>query len=277
METPLIRYNLKDRGRKYRGKERHFNIAAVINAINSPEAQEMVSTRGMFGYYGHLTRLKCGLIPNEGIMDGGLIPKVIPAFVTTHLKGFPDGTIEHKAEFLGTDPGQVAAKLYNSRAGGFSSAIDPGVPRFAGFDYVLEPNYHTNRGYVMDSADDDITLDSIDAMIQDEQIKAMAFLLDAVNAEREVSASVIERLQVENEQLLSLLASGGNSSAHAVLDDAGERPFVVSRAPADRFVNDVREFRFAELPRIVVPPAESKESPESMRQRVSLVDRFMKR
>ena len=64
METKIITYNLKDRGRQYRGKERNFNIRAIVDAINSPECQERVKNRDMHGFYGHLTRVKCGMIPN---------------------------------------------------------------------------------------------------------------------------------------------------------------------------------------------------------------------
>lgn len=252
MQTKIINYNLKDRGRQYRGKERHFNIRAIVAAINGPACQERVRNRDMQGYYGHWPRIKFGLNPAEGGLDGGKPAIVEPALVTTLLRAHDDGTIEHQAEFLSTDPGQVAAKLYNSRTGGFSSAIDQTRPEFFGFDYVLEPNYTTNRGYTLDDVRD-MTLDDIEAAIYDEQLRGMAVLLDAANIERERASDVIERLSAENEQLLSLLAAKG-VDAKTALDSAGVAPLVLPGELADRMARDMEAFRgTSTLPRFVEP------------------------
>ena len=61
MQTPIIRYNLKDRGRSHTGQRRNFNIKAICDAINSPACQETVSARGMIGFYGHLPRVRYSL------------------------------------------------------------------------------------------------------------------------------------------------------------------------------------------------------------------------
>lgn len=275
METPLIRYNLKDRGRRYRGKERNFNIASIVGAINGPETQERVKNRDMHGYYGHWTRIKYGMIPNEGIMDGGdAVPRVIPAFVTTHLKAFPDGTVEHRAEWLDTGPGQVAAKLNQSKIGGFSSAIQESSAQFFGFDYVAEPNYTTNRGYSLDSVGG-MTLDEVDDAIRDEQLHAMAAILDSISSERERVADVIERLATENEQLLSMLASAGKTAA--TLDSAGVAPLMVPVEPAERLRRATERFQSSALMTFIAPAARSTEQPAEVQQRDTMVGRFLNR
>jgi|SRR5580765_892984 len=253
MQTNVITYNLKDRGRQYRGKERHFNIRAIVAAINGPACQERVRNRDMQGYYGHWPRIKFGMNPAEGGLDGGKPALVEPALVTTLLRAHEDGTIEHQAEFLDTDSGQVAAKLYASRTGGFSSAIDQKTRTvFCGFDYVLEPNYSTNRGYTLDDVRD-MTLDDIGAAIYDEQLRGMALLLDAADAERERASDVIERLSAENEQLLSLLATKG-IDAGATLDAVGIAPLVLSSGMSERMACDMAAFHGAgALPRFVGP------------------------
>lgn len=256
METKVISYNLKDRGRRFRGKERNFNIRAIAAAINGPATQERVRNRDMHGFYGHWPRVKFGMIPNEGVMDGGdSAPRVIPAFITTYLRAFDDGTVEHKAEFIDTEPGRVAAKLFDSRVGGFSSAIEEAPAQFFGFDYVLEPNYSTNRGYALDSAAG-MTLDAVDEAIRDEQLGAMEILLDSINVEREATAAVIERLMAENEQYLSMLAAQGPDST-VRLDDAspGGRPLIVPVEPIERMRREARRFMDAVLPAFVEPPA----------------------
>ena len=250
METKIITYNLKDRGRQYRGKERNFNIRSIVSAINGPACQERVKNRDMLGYYGHWPRIKFGMVPQEGGMDSGRPSLVEPALVTTFLKAHDDGTIEHKAEFLSTDSGQVAAKLFSSRAGGFSSAIDQTRPEFFGFDYVLEPNYSTNRGYTLDDVNG-MTLDDIEAAIYDEQLRGVMRLLDSANGERERANDVIERLSAENEHLLSMLAAKGIDSN--ALDSVSVLPVAVSLDAVERIMRDSSLFRTASLPSFIEP------------------------
>ena len=118
METPVIRYNLKDRGRKHVGQPRNFNIKAICDAINGPACQERVATRGLVGYYGHMPRIRFGMSPVEGVLDNGKYVPIEPAFVTTYLKADYDGNVEHRAEFLDTAAGRLAAKLFDSKMGG---------------------------------------------------------------------------------------------------------------------------------------------------------------
>lgn len=252
MQTKVITYNLRDRGRQFRGKERNFNIRAIVDAINSPSCQERVKSRDMLGYYGHWPRIKFGMNPAEGGLDDGRPSMVEPALVTTMLRASQDGTIEHQAEFLNNDPGQVAAKLYAARVGGFSSAIDQNRPEFFGFDYVLEPNYSTNRGYTLDDVRD-MTLDDIEAAIYDEQLRGVMRLLDSANAERDAASEVIEHLRAENEHLLSMLASKG-IDVGAALDSVAVAPLAVSIDPVERMHRDAAAFRNASsLPQFVEP------------------------
>lgn len=272
MQTKVITYNLRDRGRQYRGKERHFNIRAIVSAINGPACQERVKNRDMLGYYGHWPRVKFGMNPAEGGLDAGKPSLVEPALVTTLLRAHEDGTIEHQAEFLDNDPGQVAAKLYSGRVGGFSSAIDQTRPEFFGFDYVLEPNYSTNRGYTLDDVGD-MTLDDIEAAIYDEQLRGLTRLLDSANAEREAASDVIERLSAENEQLLSMLAARG-IDAGTVLDAVAVAPLAVSVDVIERMKRDSQVFRSASLPQFVEPQQESK--PEASPLYGRLLGRFVR-
>lgn len=109
MQTNVITYNLKERGRQYRGKERHFNIRAIVAAINGPACQERVRNRDMQGYYGHWPRIKFGLNPAEGGLDGG---KPAPRRTgPRHHVAARARRRHHRApaEFLDTDSGQVAS------------------------------------------------------------------------------------------------------------------------------------------------------------------------
>lgn len=259
-ETPLIRYNLKERGRKHTGKPRNFNIRAIADAINSPACQEMVASRGMIGYYGHLPRVRYGMMPTEGGIEGGKYAPVEPAFVTTHLKADYDGNVEHRAEFLDTASGVLSSKLWVGKVGGFSSAIDESKPVFCGLDYVTNPNFLDNsfRGVVLDDALSGeigtLTYDDVYAAEQAEQYQGMILLLDSLNSERALFNSTIERMREENEQLISMLVSKGISVSDA-LDSSFESVLVVDFSPAERLRREVEAFRHAELPRVDVPKA----------------------
>lgn len=213
MKTDLITYNLKDRGRDYRGQDRAYskeeNLPRLVSAINSDETQERVRNRDMQGYYGHWIRLKFGLIPQECKIVDGKVACVEPAFVTTHLRAYDDGVVEHREEFAQTKAGELAWKLFNSRTGGFSSAIDESKPEFFGFDYVLEPNFTTNRGYTLDSVMGEL-MDSSNDM------EAPCVLDSLMYAEYEAGlnalSSLIDQQAEEQENLLSMrLALDSNS------------------------------------------------------------------
>lgn len=272
-ETPLIRYNLKDRGRQHTGQPRNFNIRAVCDSINSPACQERVATRGMTGFFGHLPRLRFGMIPAEGGIDGGKYVPVEPAFVTTYLKADYDGNVEHRAEFLDTTAGLLAKKLFDGKTGGFSSAIAAKNNQFFGLDYVLDPNFVQNsyRGIVLDDANG-MLYDDVAAAEQDEQAHGMIYLLDSIEAERSTTSAVIDRLTEENEQLLSMLARTG-VSAGAVLDSTAIRPLFVSVAAADRMKRDKAVFRACALPGFVAPADKQEAEKSPLHER--LLNRFL--
>ena len=258
MQTPIIKYNLRDRGRQFRGKPRNFNVPVIVKAINSPACQEKVHNRDMLGFYGHWPRMKFGMNPMEGGIEKGRPAFLEPALVTIHLKAYPDGTIEHQEEFLDTDSGKLAAKLFRSRVGGFSSVIGNANGEFFGFDYVNEPNYSTNRGYSLDSvAIDEMTDQEVEAAIRGEQISGVLALLDGLENDFTVANETIEHLKLENEQLLSMLAAKGIKEEDVKLDAVG--PTFLDRGEAERLQNDIMAFRSLDyLPR-PQEPASAKE------------------
>ena len=261
METKIIKYNLKDRGRKYRGRDRHFDIDAIVKAINSPACQERVRKRDMLGYYGHWARIKFGILPAEGGLEGGKPAIVEPALVTTLLQAYPDGTVEHRAEFLDTDSGKIAARLFQNRVGGFSSAIDAAAPAFYGFDYVLEPNYSTNRGWTLDSVED-MTLDDVEAAVKGEQLRGVMELVNRLESALDCANGQIERLSEENEQLLSAAAAGREAET---LDSVTVGSIRGGLNAAEQMRSDAayfRGFRAADLPKFAEEDTETRKEPD---------------
>lgn len=208
-QPPVITYNLKERGRTHRGVERNFDIPALVASINGPATQERINTRGMLGYFGHWPRLRFGMEPPEGGIADGKAQAIEPAVVTTYLKAHPDGTVEHQTEFLDTEAGQLAARMYANRVGGFSSAIDMDAPEVFGFDWVNDPNYSTNRGYelALDSATgSDMSITDVVLAEQQEKIKAQSLLIDTIEQSMGLALDAAERLGQDNNELLDLLA-----------------------------------------------------------------------
>ena len=212
IQPPLITYNLKERGRNYRGQERNFNINAICDSINSPVTQERVNTRAMLGYYGHMPRVLAGMEPTEAMVVSGKYNAIEPAIVTTKLSCSLDGTIEHQTEFLDNTAGRKAAALFANRIGGFSSAIDEKRPELFGFDYVFDPNYSTNRGFSLDSVEDsDLTFDSVFDAVQEEELQEHQFFIGMLEEKDKLIEDLrlsLDNVSAENEELTSMLASG---------------------------------------------------------------------
>ena len=252
-QPPIIKYNLKDRGRKYRGVERNFNIRAIVDSINSPACQERVATRGMLGYFGHWPRLRFGLEPAEGGIAEGKAHAIEPAVVTTYLKAHEDGTIEHQTEFLDTATGQLAARMYANRVGGFSSAIDVNRPELYGFDWVNDPNYSTNRGYdlALDSVTSgEMTLDDVMAAEQADQIEAMNRIHEMLEANLRLAMDTAARLEEENTDLMDLLSKQRQGGGDLVVDTA--------RDPSERLKRDRQFFLDStSLPQFRAPDREA--------------------
>lgn len=287
MQTPIIKYNLNERGRRFRGKDRNWSaqeIEALVNFINSNETQERIKNRDMIGFYGHWSRVKYGMNPGEGGIEKNGKPFYIePAVVTIHLKAYPDGTVEHQEEFLETDSGKAAAKLFQSKVGGFSSAITRSIrPQFFGFDYVFEPNYTTNRGYnVFDSVDEAIEcanqMDAgeIDAAIQNEQIRGVLALLDSAQVQNFAANTTIEHLQKENESLLEQV-----NSLQAKIEEAGtfELPNCKQQNYKQRILDDCRAFNsLRKLPLTEDPTIKERKEKFETSYKTPLIERLLGR
>lgn len=226
-KTGIIKFNVKERGRKYRGVDRNFDTVQLAQLVNGGDVQERVKNGDLLGYYGHWPRVKFGMNPSEGGIVAGKQVPLEPAIRTTFLKAYPDGTIEHEAEFLDTTSGKLAERLHHSKAGGFSSAIDvrnaggKQIPRgFYGFDFVLEPNFTANRGYqaALDGVSDE------DIAILDEVaeynclMESTNRILDQIQGDYDRMAETCQRLELENIQYQSMLAKKGLDASEPVLD-----------------------------------------------------------
>lgn len=265
--TGVIKFNVKERGRKHLGQDRCFDTAVLAQLVNSPAVQERVALGDLHGFYGHWPRTKFGMEPMEGGVIGGKHVALEPAVRTVYLKGFPDGTIEHEQEFLDSVPGRLAERLFKSKAGGFSSAIvapkrgASQVPQsFHGFDYVLEPNFTVNRGYALDG----VGLSDEDCAVLDEVaqynslLDSTNILFDRIQGDYDRLDAVAHQLELENIELKAMLTRKGGSQA-IVLDGVLE---VVTHSKRNRY-DTADEFANAELAGYEKPKRDEPELPPS--------------
>lgn len=183
-------YNLFHEGRKYTGNHRNYILENARGIAESEATKEKIKLREALGYYGHGRRVlakKMDLTEVEAVKlpDGGTaIISNVPSNVTTAFTVADDGTVTHSQEILDTETGKIVSGLHKSRVGGFSWAC-PGsdggrngatrLSGFSGFDYVLNPGFALNRGYVLESAADgesgvtpDQILESVAAAVGDD-------------------------------------------------------------------------------------------------------------
>lgn len=264
-QPPLIRYNLKERGRKHNGIKRAFDIAALVAYINSPKVQEKIATRAMLGYHGHWPRIVFGLEPSEGGMKQGKPVSIEPAFVTTHLKAYDNGDIEHQPEILDTEPGKIVRRMFENRVGGFSSAINMDTNEFFGFDYVNDPNYSTNRGYelALDSAGDGgMSITDMIMAEQQERIQSMQLLLDTLDIGITMALDSATRMERDNNELLDLLAEA--NARHEPKGGIALDGIVASKghAVASRIEQESIAFKGAALPAFKDPGTSKSDEPD---------------
>jgi len=251
-EIPEITYSLRDRKRKHTGVDRNFNLKALVSHINSQEVQERVRNRELLGYYGHGVRILSGSMnPTESFMAKGKYIEVEPAIVTTKVMADENGIVTHKSEFLPTESGIRAAKAWSAKVGGFSSAIDGANWKFHGFDYVFDPNFSENRGYLFDSAScaDVDYVDVIEQIAAEDRMITMA-MYDKVMAENAHLHACLDSSNEEIEYLISRIISlekNGSSTGDSLPSHGFVKPMILDSGQAASVERLANKFLSADL------------------------------
>lgn len=224
-EVIQCRFNLFDEGRKYTGHHRKYVLESAMQVCYAPETREGIRLREKLGYFGHGRRILAGKLAlgeTEVVkLPTGqtIIIENIPSNVTTRFEVAKDGTVEHDQEILlENEPGRTVMGLHKSRVGGFSWACagqDGGalgstrVSSFEGFDYVLNPGFAHNRGYVLESSVNAPTrqmiLENIEKMgVKDPEKRLDNWLLSVQLYADELSKKLVERELYESSLLESI-------------------------------------------------------------------------
>lgn len=179
-QTIKCNFNLFREGRKYTGHHRNYILESARNVSMAPETRERIGLREAYGYFGHGRRQLAGKLNLSEVetvkLPGGqtVILENVPSNVTTFFQIDENGNVEHHQEILENNkPGQIVTGLNQSKIGGFSWAMggtdglaygQTKTHSFYGFDYVLNPGFAENRGFVLEDADDntrDMILENI--------------------------------------------------------------------------------------------------------------------
>ena len=163
------KFNLFQEGRTYTGHHRNYILESARKVCYDPATRESLSLREKLGYLDHGRRilagkLQLGEVETVKLPDGtSMVVENIPSNVTTFFEINENGDVEHHQELLLENaPGRVVAGLNKNQVGGFSWACggadggSAGATRmrsFHGFDYVLNPGFSANRGYILEDAD----------------------------------------------------------------------------------------------------------------------------
>jgi len=242
-------FSLLDTGRKYTGRHRKYVIGNARDICYSPAVREVIRLREAFGYYGHGRRILAGrhdlTVGEVSIltMPNGQQAMVsnVPSNITVAFDVGEDGQVTHTQEILDTETGKIVAGLHSSRVGGFSWAC-PGedgkqsrpttLSGFSGFDYVLQPGFSGNRGYVLESAQGDLILESVAAVVGNatraEQLVA-GWRLDAQRRMEAMEDAVIEgenrlvEVMAERDELVEQLQRAESDISKAKTDLATEK------------------------------------------------------
>jgi len=168
-ETIKCKFSLLNEGRKYTGHHRKYILESARTVCYAPETREGIQLREKFGFLGHGRRMLTGKLqlgetelvrlPN----GQSILLENIPSNVTTFFEVSQNGDVEHHQDILTENaPGKMVLGLSRDRVGGFSWACGGGdggaigvtkINSFEGFDYVYNPGFSANRGYILESAD----------------------------------------------------------------------------------------------------------------------------
>lgn len=224
-------FNLFDEGRKYTGHHRKYILESATSVCYAPETREAIQLREKFGYFGHGRRVLAGKL-NLGETEIVKLPngqqilvENIPSNVTTFFEVGKNGDVEHHQEMLlENEPGKTVMGLHKSRVGGFSWACggsDGGrmgatrINSFDGFDYVLNPGFAKNRGYILESADAptrDMILENIGQMgVKDPETRLDSWLA-SVQLYADDLSERLAQAEIYESALLDQIESGKAST-----------------------------------------------------------------
>jgi hypothetical protein len=216
-------------------------------------------------------KIRIGEVEKVEMPDGSMaVVENVPSNVTTFFEIDKDGNVDHHQEILGTNqPGKIVSGLNQSKVGGFSWAMggsDGGqhgatrVSSFEGFDYVMNPGFSANRGYVLESAGArDMILESIcktgiDDKVAEKYLEnwAASAQVQAIELEEKLaSAEIFESALIEKSEALAAENEAFKKQAEGrqalITECAKNSTVVIPAGVADALISMANEDDFNKL------------------------------
>ena len=153
----------------YMGGARNYNPQKYKAMIENKKTQLHIDNGYALGGYTHDVRTKSGQI--KSFMENG--EPIIPCCKTVSMewvnRGSGKGFVRHTQRIADNKIGREVQKLIKAGIGGFSSVHNLQSGDFFGFDYVIYPNFTTNRAIVDNTCKNgmcSITRDSIEVSLE---------------------------------------------------------------------------------------------------------------
>jgi hypothetical protein len=146
------------------GVARNYTPEDYKAMVESKSTQGRIANGYAVGYYSHSNRNPHkGYIPSERNGEGN---EVIPCCKTLEMK-WVNGKVRHTQRILANKIGKEIQKLIEGGVGGFSSVHNLKTKEFFGFDYVITPNFSSNRAIVDNVCEGGVcALDSITTEVE---------------------------------------------------------------------------------------------------------------
>ncbi|CCO46667.1 hypothetical protein VIBNISOn1_1840050 [Vibrio nigripulchritudo SOn1] len=259
LQSITCTFNIFDTGRKYTGKQRGYILDNVKSVLTAPEVEERLRLRELVGYVSHGLREMAGKLTLGETLPVHLpngqmtVVNAIPACVTVALSIDDEGNLTHTQEVLDNEEGRKLLGLHTSRIGGFSWACGGGkvggntlINGFFGFDYVHNPLFTGNRGYVLDSesAQDEFgrqaVLDNLTSAGVPEDAREL--VLDSFNASMAFESSQFKE-QLLDAQLVIADQDEKAQELQQIVDSAAQENELLKSEKTNReqFFNQLQE------------------------------------
>lgn len=281
-------FNIFKDGRRFNPAPQAFALGALQQVLNSPETKERIALGEAEGFWGHRPRELTGkMFPSEMevvMIDGKPVVLTLEPVVKTLAVSVDNaGNVTHRQQFFDTDLGRKSYTLYKQGYGGFSWAMNGknghGAPsiatKFAGFDYVKQPNFiplHRQQMLLSSLSQGAALFTESDGF----DVKSTDILLSALAREPEADAQqfndmLLSAMLEKNERRQKLLERILDKAPVFTTEDQ-RRAFMRMETDADAAVvsqllsslhsTDLSQFPVTTQPMAKAPAAQKRVSPE---------------
>lgn len=189
------------------GDERNYDPIQYRKMVENPRTQKRIANGYAVGFYSHHSRQKgAGYVAGERDAEGNT---VFPCCKTLSME-WVDGEVKHEQRILSNKIGLEVQTLIENAVGGFSSLHDLENGDFLGFDYVVSPNFSTNRVLVDNLCEDglcSIDMDTITRKTENIVRDNIKGYLSSIGKNNKAVENAIYALEIQEDNSQKLLDS----------------------------------------------------------------------